>query len=72
MSDHDIEGQFALLLGIWTGDAWADLWRDMAVNVYTFSDLGLASDAADATVRKCCQANLSARLHDSPTRPGFD
>jgi len=27
MSDHDIEGQFAMLLDIWTGDGWADLWR---------------------------------------------
>jgi hypothetical protein len=72
MSDHDIEGQFELLLGIWTGDAWADLWQDMAVNVYTFADLGLASDAADATVWACCQANevvliTGNRNDDGPT-----
>jgi hypothetical protein len=57
MCDHDIEGQFAVLLGIWTGELWGDLWREMDVQVYSFSDLGLAGNASDAAVWQCCQRN---------------
>ena len=55
MSDNDVRGHVARLLEICRASPWHDFWTDLGVDVCTFTDLGLAENASDATVWRACQ-----------------
>jgi hypothetical protein len=56
MADHDIEGQFRELLGLFLSPAWREVWEGLNISVETFPGLGLAENDPDAVVWQTCQA----------------
>jgi hypothetical protein len=56
VADADILGQFRVLVRKARGPAWVEVWDSLNIAVETFQTLGLAADAPDAEVWRCCQS----------------
>ena len=48
MADHDIEGQMQVLLRLLNSPAWRELWRELAIEVESFTSLGVPTNTPDA------------------------
>jgi hypothetical protein len=55
LADANIQGHLQALLTVLEGPFWREVWASLALPLFTFRDLGLAVDAADATVWQICQ-----------------
>jgi hypothetical protein len=55
LADHDVEGQVAVLLSIWTSSEWHALWEGMCCAVQTFAGLGIATTIPDSELWQICQ-----------------
>ena len=55
MADHNVEGQLAVLLRIWTSAAWALLWESLAIEVESLARVGLPYDISDRVLWQACQ-----------------
>jgi len=56
LPDNDIHGYVSFLVRIWQSNAWREVWDSLALNVYTFDDLGLSLEATDSEIWHACQA----------------
>lgn len=56
MADHDIEGQMQVLLRLLNSPAWRELWRELAIQVESFTSLGIPTNTPDAELWQLCQA----------------
>jgi hypothetical protein len=56
MADHDIEGQMQLLLRLLISAEWHALWTELAVQVESFTSLGVPINTPDASLWQLCQA----------------
>jgi hypothetical protein len=50
LADANIQGHLQALLMVPEGPSWREVWASLALPLFTFRDLGLAADAADAIV----------------------
>jgi hypothetical protein len=57
LADHDVEGQLAVLLEIWTAREWRPLWEQLGGSVATFATLGLPKSTPDSELWRYCQVN---------------
>jgi hypothetical protein len=68
MADHNLEGHFVVLLRLWTSDAWVALWESLALEVESFSRLGMPYNMSDRELWQICQQReivlLTANRHD--------
>jgi hypothetical protein len=55
MSDNDVAGQFAVLVHIFKGETWKELWAWLACPLHTFESIGLSRQAKDRDVWLECQ-----------------
>jgi hypothetical protein len=71
MADHNIEGQFVMLLRIWTSAPWAPLWESLAIEVESFERLGIPYNTSDRELWQVCQQRniilLTANRSDEDT-----
>jgi uncharacterized protein (DUF433 family) len=44
LCDHDIEGQFRVLVSVWTSAEWIELWQGLNCSVQSLAGLGLPED----------------------------
>jgi hypothetical protein len=71
MADNDIEGQFQVLLSIFRGEEWNEIWTAINLTIQTFETLGLSRHSTDAVVWHACQQHqvvlvTSNRNNDGP------
>lgn len=55
MADHDIEGHVQVLLRLIGSTEWSELWQEMAVQIESFTSLGLPYNTPDAELWHLCQ-----------------
>ena len=55
MADHDVEGQFKVLLRVLMSDVWRDFWIDLGYQIESFENLGIATNTADVQLWRLCQ-----------------
>jgi hypothetical protein len=55
VADHNVELHLDAILAVCRSRAWSELWDEMALPLYTFADLGIRIDSADAEVWHRCQ-----------------
>jgi len=55
MADHDVEGQFNLLLRLLVSDDWRDFWLHLGYDIDSFESLEIATDIADVDLWRLCQ-----------------
>jgi hypothetical protein len=55
LADADVKGQVAALIAACRGPSWRELWDGLAMNIYSFADVGLALNAPDQEVWRTCQ-----------------
>ena len=55
MADHDVEGQFNLLLRLLMSDDWRDFWLHLGYDIDSFERLEIATDIADVDLWRLCQ-----------------
>jgi hypothetical protein len=53
--DADVRGHAAAVFSICESRAWASLWAELAVPVFSFQELGLLPAASDSAVWEACQ-----------------
>lgn len=56
MADHDIEGQMQVLLRLLNSPAWRELWSELAIEVESFTSLGVPTNTPDVELWQLCQA----------------
>jgi hypothetical protein len=56
MADHDIEGQMHVLLRLLTSPEWFELWSELAIQVESFTSLGVPTNTPDVELWRVCQA----------------
>src|SRR5688572_3476754 len=56
LADNDILGQVKLLLAIFEGPYWGEVWDHLGLRVETFATLDLQRDASDEVVWRTCQS----------------
>jgi hypothetical protein len=56
LADHNVEGHLEVLLRIWQGTEWREIWESLNLTVKTFPALGLAVDTPDTLVWQACQS----------------
>jgi len=57
MCDQDVQGLAGAVLAHCRRPAWEAIWKELEIEIYTFSDLGLQQDATDAEIWSACQDN---------------
>jgi hypothetical protein len=55
MADNDIRGHMAILARALLSDDWREIWLSLNLPIWSFADLSLTADAADAAVWHACQ-----------------
>jgi hypothetical protein len=55
MADHNVEGQFQVLLGIWTSAEWYDIWESLSCETQSFHRLGIPYNTSDSELWRLCQ-----------------
>lgn len=55
VADHNLEGQFEVLLRILRTDPWRGIWEELGIEIASFEAMGLPVDAADADLWEACQ-----------------
>jgi hypothetical protein len=55
VADHDVIGQFRVLLRILEGRTWGEVWDYFGLTVQSFRTLGLSRDTQDAVLWQVCQ-----------------
>jgi hypothetical protein len=68
MADHNIEGHFRALVGIWEQDPWREFWEDVHLTVESFHNLSIPTYVSDIDLWLACQTRdiilLTANRND--------
>ena len=56
LPDHDVQGQFKVLLRVWMGSDLLPYWKDLALAYESFDNLGISADAPNSQIYEICQA----------------
>lgn len=55
MPDHDVRGQFQVLVDLAMSRRWREIWDGLAVETTSFEDVGLSETASDRSIWLTCQ-----------------
>ena len=55
MADHDVEGDFDIMLRALTSGEWSTLWNEINYDIESFESKGIPNDTADADLWRLCQ-----------------
>jgi hypothetical protein len=71
VADANIEGHFAILVGLLGREPWAEFWAHLRLQTPAFADIGLRPDSPDLLVWETCQREklilvTANRNHESP------
>jgi hypothetical protein len=55
LADNDVEGFVKVMLAIWLGEPWRDIWKELDLEVRSFADVGLSRESSDAAIWRVCQ-----------------
>jgi hypothetical protein len=55
LADVNIQGHVLILRLLLESDYWREIWRSLAMPIYTFTDIGLSADASDQLIWQTCQ-----------------
>ncbi len=55
MADHDVEGQFRVLLRVLMSNVWRDFWTALGYQIQSFESLGIETNTADVRLWHLCQ-----------------
>jgi len=69
LSDHNIEGQSAMLWDTFLAEGWTEL---ISVELLMFADVGLMADSSDRSVWRFVQENSMLLLTDNRNMKGKD
>ncbi len=72
MCDQDIQGLAQAVLAHCRRSEWEDIWNELHIELFTFSDLGLEPDATDADIWGACQENKIVLLTGNRNAEGPD
>ena len=72
MCDQDVQGLARAVLARCREGDWADVWNELEIELYTFSDLSLEPDATDAEIWIACQQNNIVLLTGNRNAEGPD
>lgn len=56
LTDNDVRGQVDYLVALVEAEPWQEFWKDLALPLLRFEDLGLSPSATDQEVWERCQA----------------
>jgi hypothetical protein len=60
MADHDVEGDFDIVLRTLRSGEWSDLWNELNYDVESFMSLGISDDTSDVDLWRLCQERMAA------------
>src|SRR5438132_13654262 len=72
LADVNIEGHVERLRRILESPAWREIWTSLALPIYRFADLSLASTTSDALVWQLCQERQLILLTANRNKEGPD
>jgi hypothetical protein len=55
LADGNIQGHLEILLRIWQGPMWREIWNSLGLTVQTFEELGLSRTSPDVLLWQTCQ-----------------
>ena len=70
MADHDVEGDFDVVLRTLMSGEWSDLWNELKCDVETFLSLGISDDASDLDLWRLCQERQILLITGNRNREG--
>jgi len=56
LCDHNVEGQVAVLVSVWTSSEWLELWLAFGCAVETLASLAIPESTLDSELWKLCQS----------------
>lgn len=72
MCDQDVQGLARAVIARCRQADWEDVWNELDIELYTFSDVGLEPDATDAEIWIACQQNNIVLLTGNRNAEGPD
>src|SRR5437867_2789202 len=72
LADANIQGHVKIPQRILEGPVWGDFWQRLNLPIHAFKDLGLPTEASDATVWRFCQEHQLVLLTANRNKTGPD
>ena len=70
MADHDVEGDFDIVLRTLMSAEWRDLWNELDYDVESFMSLGIPDDTPDVDLWQLCQEREIILITGNRNREG--
>ena len=70
MADHDVEGDFDIVLRTLMSGEWSDLWNELNYDVESFMSLGISDDTSDVDLWRLCQERQIILITGNRNREG--
>lgn len=72
MADNDLVGHVGEIVRVLLSDEWREIWLSLHLEVRTFADLSLRTDASDADVWDVCQKEQVILITGNRNKKGPD
>jgi hypothetical protein len=72
MADNDLVGHVGEIVRVLLSDEWREIWLGLHLEVQTFADLSLKTDASDADVWNVCQEEQVILITGNRNKKGPD
>ena len=70
MADHDVEGDFDIVLRTLMSEEWRELWKELNYGVESFRSLGISDNTSDVDLWRLCQERQVILITGNRNREG--
>ena len=70
MADHDVEGDFDIVLRTLMSGEWRELWNEINDGVESFRNLGISDNTSDVDLWRLCQERQIILITGNRNREG--